>query len=265
MKQIIVFMVAGMSSRFGGSLPKQFAKVGPNYETLIELSVQDALSVHFDEIVFITNPKTEHLFRDLFKNVYKRKPVHYLPQNVESFRQRPWGTTDAVCVLSQFPEKDSIFTIVNGDDLYGKSAFQLMEKNLSKNVGNYIGGLPILDTIIGDEKVNRGVITCDFSRVVNIEERLNISRTDNDIKNCLANVNFLILLQSTIQNLNRLLQNFKTKHEGDPKIECFLTDCLNELIHDGKLEMAYIPLEEKVIGVTRQEDVEKVRQNLLKR
>ena len=34
----IVFMVAGMSSRYGGQL-KQLAKVGINGETLIEVSV----------------------------------------------------------------------------------------------------------------------------------------------------------------------------------------------------------------------------------
>ena len=53
----IVFMVAGMSSRFGGK-PKQLAKVGPNNETLIEYSVNQALKQKFNKIYFITNPKT---------------------------------------------------------------------------------------------------------------------------------------------------------------------------------------------------------------
>ena len=47
MKKVIVFMVAGMSSRFGGNIPKQFAEIGPNKETLIEISVNDALSFNF--------------------------------------------------------------------------------------------------------------------------------------------------------------------------------------------------------------------------
>ena len=53
----IVFMVAGMSSRFGGN-PKQMAKVGPNNETLIEFSVNQALRCNFNKLIFITNPKT---------------------------------------------------------------------------------------------------------------------------------------------------------------------------------------------------------------
>ena len=54
----IVYMVAGMSSRFGGR-PKQMAKVGPDGETLIEYSVNQALKQDFSKLVFITNPKTE--------------------------------------------------------------------------------------------------------------------------------------------------------------------------------------------------------------
>ena len=40
----LVYMVAGMSSRFGGKI-KQFAKVGPNDSTLIEYSLYQALPV----------------------------------------------------------------------------------------------------------------------------------------------------------------------------------------------------------------------------
>lgn len=38
----LVYMVAGMSSRFGGKI-KQFAQVGPNNSSLIEYSLQQAL------------------------------------------------------------------------------------------------------------------------------------------------------------------------------------------------------------------------------
>ena len=45
MRKVIVFMVAGMSSRFGGKFPKQFANVGRNDETLIEVAVRDSLEM----------------------------------------------------------------------------------------------------------------------------------------------------------------------------------------------------------------------------
>ena len=39
----LVYIAAGKSSRFGGS-PKLLAKIGPNKETLIEISIQQALT-----------------------------------------------------------------------------------------------------------------------------------------------------------------------------------------------------------------------------
>ena len=53
---IVVFMVAGMSSRYGGKL-KQFAPIGKNNEPLIKVSVDQALTAKFKKIIFITNKK----------------------------------------------------------------------------------------------------------------------------------------------------------------------------------------------------------------
>jgi CTP:molybdopterin cytidylyltransferase MocA len=60
---LIVYMVAGMSSRFGGI--KQLCNVGVDGETLIEVSVKQALKQPFSKLVFITNIKTEQLFKDM--------------------------------------------------------------------------------------------------------------------------------------------------------------------------------------------------------
>ena len=68
----IVYMVAGMSSRFGG-MPKQMAQIGPNDETLIEYSVNQALTQPFSELIFITNARTEHLFQKIFKWQLKKR------------------------------------------------------------------------------------------------------------------------------------------------------------------------------------------------
>ena len=57
----IVYMVAGISSRFGGKI-KQLAKVGPNQETLIEYSLNQAISSGFTKIIFIVGEKTFYRF-----------------------------------------------------------------------------------------------------------------------------------------------------------------------------------------------------------
>ena len=50
----IVYMVAGISSRFGGKV-KQFAQVGKNNETLIELSLNQALEAGFNKIKYYSD------------------------------------------------------------------------------------------------------------------------------------------------------------------------------------------------------------------
>ena len=107
----IVYMVAGMSSRFGG-IPKQICD-----ETLIEYSVNQALTQPFSKLIFITNTRTEHLFQKIFKNNYKNTNVKYIQQKYDAkTRIRPWGTTDAICCLLN--QIDDSFILVNGDDIY---------------------------------------------------------------------------------------------------------------------------------------------------
>ena len=65
----IVYMVAGISSRFGGRI-KQFARVGPNNETLMEYSLNQGLLAGFTRIVFIVGNLTEKLFKEKFGNKY---------------------------------------------------------------------------------------------------------------------------------------------------------------------------------------------------
>ena len=268
MKKIIVFMVAGMSSRFGGKTPKQFAKVGRHNESLIEVSVNDALSSNFfEEIIIITNPKPEKLFKNLFGKRYKKLSVSYLQQKMEDYRERPWGTTDAVCVLNEYMDNQIekyIFTIINGDDLYGKRSFYEIPIFLQKKDTNYIGGQPLLQTIIGEEAVNRGIITLDKNKnkVISIKEQLNISRSDKGLEDKTANMNFIIIKGTVISKLGILLNDFKEQYRNHPTIECFLTDSLNQLIEKDKIELYYFPLIENVIGITRQEDVEKVKKIL---
>ena len=44
------------------------AKVGLINEILIEYSVKQTLKQNFSKLVFITNPKTEHLFKEIFED-----------------------------------------------------------------------------------------------------------------------------------------------------------------------------------------------------
>lgn len=70
----LVYMVAWLSSRFGGKI-KQFAKVWPNNSTLIEYSLYQALPAWFSKIIFIVGKMTAQPFKEMFGDHYKWIPV----------------------------------------------------------------------------------------------------------------------------------------------------------------------------------------------
>lgn len=259
---VIVFMVAGMSSRFGGQ-PKQMAQVGPKNETLIEYSVNQALKNNFSKLVFITNPKTEKLFRDIFGDKYQGVKVSYIEQKYNQIKRlRPWGTADAICHLCS--KIDEPFIMVNGDDIYGESTFKTgFEMMMKNNKINIISGLKVIDTLPETGNVNRGIIYTKNNKVIGLKEMLNINRKDNkELFNELANMNFIGLQLNVLEMINEIVVKFKEKHKNDPKIECILTNILNDLVLDKKLEMEYFEMKEKVIGITNPGDEIKLKEQL---
>lgn len=259
---VVVFMVAGMSSRFGGQ-PKQMATVGPKGETLIEYSVNQALENDFKQLVFITNPKTEHLFREIFKDVYKGVKVSYVEQKYNKyFRTRPWGTADAICHL--LPIIDDKFIMVNGDDIYGsqtfKTGFEMM-----KDKNNIIGGLKVINTLPETGNVNRGIIFIKDNKVCGLKEMLNINKKDNkELHNELANMNFIGLQYDILKKISILVEKFKQVNSKEAKLECILTDLLDFLIKNGDLEMDFFEIKNKIIGITNPGDEIKLKKQLEK-
>jgi len=260
----IVYMVAGMSSRFGGR-PKQMAKVGPNNETLIEFSVNQALKQNFTKLVFITNSKTEYLFKNIFSDKYKNIDVLYIEQIYDRIkRSRPWGTTDAICSL--IGKINDSFILLNGDDIYGEKTFETGFNMMNNNNYNIIGGLPIINTMPEEGEVNRGVIMVNDSIVIGMREMLKISKLKNpELMNQLANVNFIGLQYNVLLLLNEILTKFKSENMDDPKIECLLPDNLNQLIEENKINMEFFEIQNKIIGLTNPEDeliVKKILSNI---
>lgn len=253
---IIVFMVAGMSSRFAGK-PKQMAKVGPNNETLIEYSVKQALTCNFSKVIFITNPITENLFVNIFGNIYNNIPIEYIEQKYDTKeRLRPWGTTDALCsILNNANDDDEPYIIVNGDDIYGEDTFKKGFSMMEEKDINIIGGLKVIDTLPETGTVNRGIIFIEGENVIGLKEMLNISKEDNPcLHNELANVNFLGLQLSVFKNLKIILDKFKSDNKGDEKIECILTDNLDDLIKDGIINIRFFKITDEILGITNPGD-----------
>lgn len=258
----IVFMVAGMSSRYGGQL-KQLAKVGINGETLIEVSVNQALTAPFNKLIFITNEVTEHHFINIFGDEWKGIPVMYVRQewNKEE-RDRPWGTTCAISSLRGKVRENII--LCNSDDLYGAETFQTGYKLMNKTHNNIIGGCLLEKTMPADEDtlVNRGVIDVNENtgKVVSIKEMLNISsKTHPELLEKLASVNFIGLRPETLDYLHAILEDFKIKHKGDRKIECLLPCDLNYLINHNLISIDYFEIKNAIHGITYPGDEKHVK------
>jgi choline kinase len=269
MKDIaIVYMVAGMSSRFGGKI-KQFAKVGPNDETLIECSLKQSLPAGFTKIIFIVGNKTESVFKEKFGNSFYGIPVLYAKQEFsENERDKPWGTCDALCSIKKII--DCPFVVCNGDDLYSKKAFSILTNHFNENKEtkeNATLGYKLINALYGDSPGNRAIFKIKNDYVEDIKEVSNIQKSNFQATNTKpddrCSMNIFALYPETINLLNQSLELFKKNHQGDRRAECLLPDEISALVKKEKIKLRIYPIEEKPLGVTIPED-EAILKEILK-
>jgi dTDP-glucose pyrophosphorylase len=196
----IVYMVAGISSRFGGKI-KQFAPVGPNGETLIEYSLKQALKAGFTKIIFIVGNLTEAPFKKMFGNNFQGIPIAYVLQKFHSDRDKPWGTCDAACSAASL--LDCPFVICNGDDIYGEETFRILFNHLKTSSEAATIGYKLINVLPEKGAVNRGMFRIDNNYVRKITETFNISQENfkslNLSKDDLCSQNVFALHPETIQ------------------------------------------------------------------
>lgn len=260
----LVYMVAGLSSRFGGKI-KQFAKVGKNNETLIECSLNQAIPAGFTKIVFIVGDKTEEGFKKLFGNNFQGIPVFYALQKYNSdLRDKPWGTADALCSAKNL--LDCMFIVCNGDDIYGKNAFKQLVEHLKNNKEEAAIGYKLIDALPENGGANRGIFQIKNNLVRRIKETFNIVKGDLTATGTkdddLCSMNIFALHPEVVDMLCSRLESFKLENRGDRKIECYLPTELSDLIEQGKIKMKIYPATEKWIGITNPEDEQTAREML---
>jgi NDP-sugar pyrophosphorylase family protein len=260
---VLVYMVGGMSSRFGGI--KQLYPVGPNNETLLEMSIKQAIKQPFSKIVFITNKKTEPLFKELFKHTYDNIPIEYIRQQYDTAKRiRPWGTTDAICCLLGHVEEP--FILVNSDDIYGEDAFKEGYMYLHTTSKNIIGVSYLKNTICGKGLINRGIVDIQENSdiVVSLKETLGINiETNTNYLDKLCNVNFICLQPFVLKELNKYLVKFKQDNIDNNKIEALLPDDLNRLLVTKYITLHYFVIKDKIISLTYPSDIPTVKKCLI--
>ncbi|MFT4326699.1 MAG: nucleotidyltransferase family protein [Candidatus Woesearchaeota archaeon] len=263
----IVYMVAGMSSRFGGKI-KQFAQVGPTGETLIEYSIKEAVQAGFDEIIFIVGNKTETPFKEMFGEHYNNIPVRYAKQQFDvNTRDKPWGTVDALLAAKDFLKKP--FVICNGDDIYGSNTFKTAKEHLENNTESISIGYPLEGVLPEEGTVNRGMFTCNKEgHATKIVEELNITKHNFEERgytnNSLASMNFFGFHPEIVAAFETQFKAFKEQHAQSRTAECLLPVELFTIISKGITTLKVLPTTDKWFGVTNPEDEAIVKAELEK-
>ena len=282
-KPILVIMAAGMGSRFGGL--KQIEAVGPAGEAILDYSLFDAHRAGFETVVFII----KHAIEDAFKSTvgaraekaglnvrYAYQELDILPEGftVPEGRIKPWGTAHAI--LSAADAIDAPFAVINADDYYGRTCFELIYNYLSAGhtgpkypwvmVGYLLG-----NTVSTNGSVSRGVCVTDESRnLVSVTERTCIEPYADGIHysedggkswadlpaDCVVSMNLWGFTPAYVQEAKAGFAAFlQASLPVNPmKCEYYLPTVVTNALEAGKADVHVLTSADKWHGITYRED-----------
>ena len=288
-KPTLIIMAAGVGSRYGGL--KQIDPIGPNGEIIIDYSVYDALRAGFGKVVFVIKKDIEETFREkVGRAIEKQCETSYVFQRLDDVpagfavppdRKKPWGTAHAT--LSCKNVVDSPFAVLNADDFYGRSSFQILCDYLNgaqdrDTVYDYcMVGYRLENTLTEHGYVARGVCSVDQEGYLEeIHERTHIEKFGAGAKYTEDGAHWIELPQGSIVSMNMwgftlslfseleaqfpLFLRQNSDAVGAVKAEYFLPEAVGALIKQRKAAVKVLPTSEKWLGVTYQQDKPTVKQ-----
>jgi len=281
----LVFMAAGMGSRFGGL--KQLAEVGPHGEALIDYGLYDAVRAGFERIVFVIRRDFEQAFRErVGRRAEAVADVRYAYQELDDLpegfaipdgREKPWGTGHAIRSCREVI--DGPFAVVNADDFYGRSAYQTVADYL-KGLGagdhgkHALAAYVLANTLSPHGSVTRGICTADTDGLLTgIDETSDIQRGADGVitgtsssgasvrlaDDSLASMNFWALAPDFLAELDRLFIDFLQQLSRPQKQEFYLPMAVDSLLSEGTASARVLPVSERWLGVTYREDLPEVQ------
>jgi dTDP-glucose pyrophosphorylase len=279
LKPTLLILAAGVGSRYGGL--KQIDSIGVNGATILEYSVYDALRAGFGKIVLLIRQSIEQDFKAVFDEKFKNLPIEYAFQENDMLppalgltgisRQKPWGTAHAVwCTRHAIQEP---FTVINADDFYGASAFQVIANELGKvdNQSNEycMVGYYLKNTLSESGSVARGVCSADEQGyLTTVVERTDIQQTEKGIVcnlqaepiyltgNELVSMNFWGFTPTFFDYAEKMFIDFLKENIGNPKAEFFIPLVVNHLIQNQLAKVKVLSSTDEWIGVTYSADKE---------
>ncbi len=291
-KTTLVVMAAGIGSRYGGL--KQVDPIGPNNELIIDYSIYDAMKAGFEKVVFVIKEDMKDLFRErIGERIERKMDTVYVYQNLSDLpggfavpeeREKPWGTAHAIWCCREVV--NSPFAVINADDFYGASSFQVLYDFLKSGkddarVYQYcMVGFVLENTLTENGAVARGVCTVDSNSYLRgIHERTRVEKfgdaaryTDNGEdwfeipKGSVVSMNIWGFTSSIFKEIAAGFPEFFTRNQTNlMKAEYFLPEIVGDLVNKGKASVKVLASDERWYGVTYQQDKLPVKQALFDR
>lgn len=282
MKPTLFVLAAGMGSRYGGL--KQLDQLGPSGETIMDYSIYDAIKSGFGKIVFVIRKDFEQDFRDKVLKKYEGHiPVEVVFQSTADLpegyscpaeRTKPWGTNHAVLMGKDVIKEP--FAVINADDFYGRNAFEVIAKELTRNhdrKGDYcMVGFRVGNTMTENGSVARGVCETENGLLTSVVERTAISyNAEHEIVFTDENGDEQKLEPATPVSMNlwgftpdyfayseREFKKFLDANIDKPKAEFFIPLVIDALINSGEATVKVLDTDSKWFGVTYAADRESV-------
>lgn len=257
-------MAAGLGSRFGGV--KQLAEVGPRGEAILDFSIADAAAAGFGHTVLIVRTEIEDDVRRHLAARHGDKSIGYVRQDdLGPPREKPWGTLHAI--LSAADALQGPFAVINADDYYGPSSFELAARCLERaapgraaNVAFEVGR-----TVPPTGAVTRAVTEVSGGFLTAIVETDGCERrADGSFSaggstvspETPVSMNLWCFHHSVFADFDERWKSFFAASGHEPKAECQLPTVVGELMAAGRLEVEVVSSTEQWIGITNPEDFE---------
>ena len=276
-KPTLVILAAGMGSRYGGL--KQIDSFSPEGDTIIDFSLYDALQAGFGKFVFIIRKSFEKEFKDIFnKKLEGKAEIAYVFQELENVpekyinpeRTKPWGTGHAL-LMTKTAVKEN-FAIINGDDFYGKEAFEVMAKSLSKkdmNSYDFNTMAYLLKNTVSDHGyVSRGeCLVNDKNYLVDVTERTHIEKIDGKIIRKDDDGTYILIDGNTVVSMNfwgftpkffefggALFEKFLEMNKENLKAEFYIPNIISDILKSSTATVEVLKSDAKWFGVTYKDD-----------
>ena len=280
MRPTLLVLAAGMGSRYGSL--KQVDSIGPSGEAIIDYSIYDAIKAGFGKVVFVIRKDIEDTFKEVFGNKFSEKiPVEYVYQELDNLpegvsvpeeRVKPWGTGHAVLVAASAIKEP--FAVINADDFYGSSSFQMLSDFLSplssEDTTHCMIGYQLDNTLSDFGYVSRGV--CEISPeklLLGVTERTHIQHKEGKIVfkegeeqwtqiegDTIVSMNMLGFGPAVFEQYSAYFKEFIQKNIQELKAEFYIPTVVNRLVEEGKGTVEVLASKEKWFGVTYKEDKE---------